>query len=292
MTSEGRGNVDQHTVDGFGHEWTHFNQSSRSDSDLMATFNSYFNDFPWHDLPSSAVGVDVGCGSGRWARIASERVALIHCVDPSPAALQTARGLLSGSRATLTCGSAGALPFADDSVDFAYSLGVLHHTPDPLVGLRDVVRIVRPSGHVLVYLYYALDNRPRWFRALWRVSDGVRQWLSQKSPRSRTLVSSFVALTVYWPLARLARLSAAAGLPADRVPLAAYRNKPLYVMRTDALDRLGTKVEHRFTREQVVKLMEEAGLTCVTVSPGPPYWCAVGSKPALPQEAEKPGSRD
>jgi hypothetical protein len=49
-------------------------------------------------------------------------------------------------------------------------------------------------------------------------------------------------------------------------------------MRTDALDRFGTRTEHRFTREQIRKMMEASGLEKVEFSPGDPYWCAVGLK--------------
>jgi hypothetical protein len=51
-------------------------------------------------------------------------------------------------------------------------------------------------------------------------------------------------------------------------------------MRTDALDRFGTRLEKRFTRPQVTELLEDAGLERVRVSDAPPYWCAVGFKPS------------
>lgn len=271
-------NIDETTVDGFGHEWVKFNQSARSESDLRATFEKYFAIFPWQELPDEAIGVDVGCGSGRWARFASERVSLVHCVDPSQEALGTAAKLLKGTRTTLACASAGSLPYTAETFDFAYTLGVLHHTPHPLIGLRDVVRVVRRKGPVLVYLYYALDNRPAWFRQVWAASDVLRRWLSNRSNKTRDRVSTVVAIAAYWPLSRTARVLESMGLPYQQVPLSAYARKPFYVLRTDALDRLGTPVEHRFTKEAVLGLMHNAGLTNVTVNSNPPYWCAVGRK--------------
>ena len=59
------------------------------------------------------------------------------------------------------------------------------------------------------------------------------------------------------------------------LPLAAYRDRSLYSMRTDALDRFGTKLEKRFTRDQIRAMMEGAGLESITFSDNP-YWCAVG----------------
>jgi phosphoglucomutase len=68
------------------------------------------------------------------------------------------------------------------------------------------------------------------------------------------------------------------GLKVDRFPLSAYRAQSFYVMRTDALDRFGTKLEQRFTATQIRRMMERAGLDQITFSNSIPYWCAVGFK--------------
>jgi hypothetical protein len=49
-------------------------------------------------------------------------------------------------------------------MDFGYSLGVLHHVADTEGALRAAVRTLKPGAPLLVYLYYAFDNRPRWSR--------------------------------------------------------------------------------------------------------------------------------
>jgi hypothetical protein len=139
--------------------------------------------------------------------------------------------------------------------------------------------VLKPGAPFLVYLYYALDNRPAWFRALWRSTDAARRGVSRLPFRARYWLTQVVAALVYWPLARAARLAERLGLDrrwVELVPLSFYRSKPFYIMRNDALDRFGTRVEHRYTREELRCLMETSGLRDVTVSPDPPYWCAVG----------------
>jgi SAM-dependent methyltransferase len=185
--------------------------------------------------------------------------------------------------------AAGELPIRDCSLDFGYCLGVLHHTPDPLVGLTDAVRSLKPGAPILVYLYYALDNRPPWFRSLWRVSDALRRRVSRWPFRLRYIISQLIAAVVYLPLARLAALMERTGRDVDGFPLSAYRHRGFYLMRNDALDRFGTRLERRFTRPEVAELLGAAGLERVTVE-GPPYWCAVGYKPEVPclgQEVER-----
>jgi hypothetical protein len=101
----------------------------------------------------------------------------------------------------------------------------------------------------------------------------------------RARISDALAGVLYLPLARLAALLERRGVAVEAFPLSAYRNRSLYAMRTDALDRFGTRLEHRFTRQEVVELLERAGLERVAVSDGPPHWCAVGFKPSLRPQA-------
>jgi hypothetical protein len=85
-----------------------------------------------------------------------------------------------------------------------------------------------------------------------------------------------MAALVYWPLSRLSHVIDILGLPVDGVPLSYYRNHSFYTMRTDARDRFGTPLEQRFSQNQIVEMMEAAGLVDVRFSDAAPYWCAVG----------------
>jgi len=170
------------------------------------------------------------------------------------------------------------MPLADASQDFGYSLGVLHHLPDTEAGLAACARKLKPGAPFLAYIYYAFDNRPAWFRALWRLSDGLRRLLAPAPFRVKSLVADVIAALVYWPLARAARLIEALGGKPDALPLAAYRKRSFYVMRNDALDRFGTRLERRFTARQIEAMMREAGLTDIRFSPTAPFWCAVGRR--------------
>jgi SAM-dependent methyltransferase len=168
------------------------------------------------------------------------------------------------------------MPVPDASMDFGYSLGVLHHVPDPEAGLRACVSKLKPGAPFLLYVYYAFDNRPLWFRMIWRVSDWMRRLISSLPCGPRQRVSDVIALVVYWPLARLARAVARAGADVGQFPLSAYRNYSFYTMRTDALDRFGTRLERRFRRSELLRMMERAGLRNITVATEAPYWCALG----------------
>ena len=77
-------NLDSKTVSGFGDEWSRFNQEKLSSVDQSNIFNDYFELFPWKSIDSDcSTGMDVGCGSGRWAVLVAPRVGILHVLDAS-----------------------------------------------------------------------------------------------------------------------------------------------------------------------------------------------------------------
>ena len=67
------GNIDAKTVASFSDEWSRFDQSTMTDVELYKVFLEYFAIFPWAELPQDAEGFDMGCGSGRWARMVAKQ---------------------------------------------------------------------------------------------------------------------------------------------------------------------------------------------------------------------------
>jgi len=269
-------NLDLRTVDSFGDEWSHFDQSGMSDKEARKVFGEYFAVFPWESLPPDAVGFDMGCGSGRWARWVAPLVGSLHCIDPSTAIEVARDNLAAHSNITFHCASVDSSGLQSSSQDFGYSLGVLHHVPDTAAAIRSCADLLKPGAPLLLYLYYAFDNRPFWFRTLWRLSDWLRRGIYRLPPKLKRKVTDAIAALVYWPLSRLSHLIDILGLPVDGVPLSYYRNHSFYTMRTDARDRFGTPLEQRFSQNQIVEMMEAAGLVDVRFSDAAPYWCAVG----------------
>jgi hypothetical protein len=140
------------------------------------------------------------------------------------------------------------------------------------------VRKLKPGAPFLLYLYYALDNRPWWLRALWRVSDIMRRRIARLPFAGRRAVTGVIAWSVYYPLARTARLAEMLGADVSNFPLSAYRSLSFYTMQTDALDRFGTRLEQRFTRGEVAAMMSDAGLAEIRFSEREPFWVACGRK--------------
>jgi SAM-dependent methyltransferase len=272
-------NIDARTVASFGEEWSKFDQSELDSGEHAGVFDQYFAVFPWDDLPASAEGFDMGCGSGRWAKLVAPRVGKLNCIDASKDALAVARQNLSGQEnVEFHLASVDATTLEPGTQDFGYSLGVLHHIPDTRAAVASCVRLLKPGAPLLVYLYYSLDNRPAWFRLLWKASDLVRHVIFKLPSALKFMVTDALALVVYWPLARLSWLTEKLGADATSIPLYAYRDKSFYMMRTDSRDRFGTPLEQRFSRQEIADMMRAAGLKDIVFSESIPYWCAVGRK--------------
>ena len=280
MTEPRVANIDVATIEGFGDEWTAFNQEPLDPTEHKRMFDDYFELFPLNEL-SAGEGFDLGCGSGRWAALMAPCVAKLHCIDPSSKALDVSRLRLRGLvNVEFHLAGAHEIPLPDESQDFGYSLGVLHHIPDTELALRNCVAKLRRGAPFLLYLYYRFDNRPIWFRALWKVSDLGRHVVSRLPFRVRRLVAEIIAASIYYPVSRTARLAERLGVNVSNWPLSHYRSFGYYTMRTDALDRFGTRLEKRFLQPEIEAMMHRSGLVDVQFREAPPYWIAVGRRKA------------
>jgi SAM-dependent methyltransferase len=274
-------NIDRRTVEGFGEEWEAFDQSRLVGREYRKLFDGYFGIFPFSELAPEAEGFDLGCGSGRWAAGVAPRVGTLHCIDPSELALAVARHRLTDfANVHFHLAAADTIPLDDGSQDFGYSLGVLHHVPDTAGALADCVRKLKPGAPFLVYLYYNLDGRPAWFRAIWHGTELCRRVVAKLPFPARKAATAAIAALVYWPLARIAGAGERLGVNVSHIPLSAYRYRSFYSMRTDALDRFGTRLEQRFSRDEIDAMMRAAGLTDIRFSDREPYWVACGRRPA------------
>ena len=268
-------NLDPKTVEGFGQEWSHFTQQELSDSERTELFRKFFPLIDWSRKFNKVL--DFGCGSGRWDVLVAPMVSELVAVDASREALAVARRNVQAPNVSFLQSTAETLPFPDSYFDLIFSIGVLHHVPDTDGAIRSLVGKLCPDGTLLLYLYYAFDNRPAWFRLLWKVSDLGRRLISKLPFWARYAMSQLIAFTIYWPLARVAKY-----LPVpDSWPLKFYANRSFYYMRTDALDRFGTRLEKRFTRAQIEKMLESAGLKNIRFSDAAPHWVCSAEKMPL-----------
>jgi ubiquinone/menaquinone biosynthesis C-methylase UbiE len=274
-------NAHKNTVEGFGDEWERYDQAALSQDELKLLFERYFSIFPWERLNTSSIGFDMGCGSGRWAQLVAPRVGRLICIDPSSAINVAKQNLDKLDNCEFIQGGVGDRVLEEESMDFGYSLGVLHHVPNTRDAIKECSSFLKKGSPFLLYLYYNFDNRSKFFILIWKFSEVIRLIIS-KLPHGLRYVSSVILATfVYFPLAKLAKLleiSGVRGSLIEAMPLSSYRDLSFYTMRTDALDRFGTQLEQRFTKAEITAMLSEAGLENIKFSDETPYWCAVATK--------------
>lgn len=147
------------TASAFGWQWQHF-------AEFHPEFEDQFLD--WLDPIDRAFFagkrvLDAGCGTGRHAYLASRFGASeVVAVDLS-GAVEAARANLAGlDNVHVVQADLLRLPLRDAAqgggFDLIYSIGVLHHLPDPHAGFRALLPYLRPGGTIAVWLYGFENN--------------------------------------------------------------------------------------------------------------------------------------
>ena len=190
--------------DSFGYEWTELYPEQRHSEAERNEERRVFLEYT-RTLPSDYRGklvLDAGCGNGRYAKFTNEWGARVVAVDMSSAVEVAARNLAGRGTVDVVQADLFRLPFRDGVFDIAYSVGVLHHTPDAAGAFQSVAKAVRPGGSFAIFVH-AQGNR-----VLHGVNRLLRRFTSRASPKSDVAV-----------LARADRLrQGAAADPAGRSP--------------------------------------------------------------------------
>ena len=274
--------IDKKTVQSFGDEWEKF--SSFSETEIKNIGDEYFDIVDESILNSNSTVLDMGCGSGRWSKYLAPNVKFIEAIDPSDAIFSATKLLSNVNNIRTTQASSDNIPFNDETFDFVFSLGVLHHIPETQTALIDTVKKVKKGGYLLIYLYYNLDNRGVLYKALFKLSSLIRYIVAALPKWAKHIVCDFIAITVYMPLILVSRIVQKM-IPNkstyQKLPLAYYVGKSFNVIRNDALDRFGTPLEQRFSKKKIKQMMEKAGLRDINFSNNSPYWHAIGKRTDL-----------
>ena len=83
--------------------------------------------------------------------------------------------------------------------------------------------------------------------------------------------TNFLALIIYFPFARISFFAEKIGFKVDNWPLSSYRKTSFYTMRTDSRDRFGTPLEQRFSRSEILAMMQASGLHEISFSNSFPF---------------------
>lgn len=131
--------------------------------------------------PGAGTGLDLGCGLGRQCHALRERGFRVWGIDAAHNLVRQA----SATGVTAVTGSALELPYETGSLDFVYTVGVLHHLPGPAAqatAYAEVARVLKPGGTFIIH-----ETNPRnplfrlymgyVFPMLRSIDEGIEHWI-------------------------------------------------------------------------------------------------------------------
>lgn len=226
------------TRESFGYQWTIFSEMV---IDFRENFLCYIHPLDQSFFPGK-VGIDVGCGFGRHIYNAALFGAEMVGVDISAAIDASRRNTRHLPNVHLVQADLYHLPFREGAFDFAYSIGVLHHLPDPEAGFRCLVPMVRSGGALFVWVYS--KSRP----VVNLLLESARL-MTTRLPRGAQRFVSWIAAAADWagfivPF-RVGSSLPVVGPVVGRIAfprLKAYSPYPFQVVWADWFDRLAAPI--------------------------------------------------
>src|SRR6201993_2129599 len=176
----------------FGFQW-HVHARTQLDTAENKRSENDFRErtgFRPEDLAGKLV-LDVGCGMGRFAEVATRWGAHVVGIDLSLASEVAAKNLADRS-ASIFQADVFKLPFAPESFDYIYSIGVLHHTPDCEQAFKALPKLLKPGGRIAIWLYSSYNP---WYR----MSDVYRKWTRRMAPERLHRLCKVVVPPVWGP---------------------------------------------------------------------------------------------
>lgn len=269
------------TARNFGYLWT----SSGRREDPPGAYHYQRMEQALGLAPPRGVVLDAGCGEGidlfNVGRATGARVIGIELsAGGVEASRRRTRDLPNAHvvQADLTC-----LPFPDETFDFIYSYGVLHHLPEPERGMQEMVRLLKPSGRAAIYLYEDFSGRSFFWRGLLRAANGFRRVTLRLPPALLMFLCRAASPVIYLlftvPSKFLRLLPGGKGL-AESFPFRHARGP--FDLAGDLFDRFGAPVEWRYSRSGAEELLRGCGLEQIS-SAQQRGWMVLGVKPGVLQ---------
>jgi SAM-dependent methyltransferase len=261
----------------FGFEWSRFPEMY---NEWNQVFLKYMQPHQVEFFQGKKV-LDAGCGNGRFAYHAAKSGAEVWAIDLGPAIEVARRNTNSTPKVQVVQADLHRPPFALESFDFIYSIGVLHHLPNPEAAFQNLLSYLKPGGEIQIYLYWKPEGQPVKQALLAGVTAArqVTTRLPHQVVNRLAYPAAAAAFALFvWPYQIFRRIPTLGPL-AEKIPMKQYARLPFRVCVNDQLDRFSAPIENRYTRAEVAAWLERAGLEEIKVNSA--YgWVATGRKPS------------
>lgn len=264
----------------FGFEWNRFPEMY---SEWRQSFLNYMQPHPPEYFRGKRA-LDAGCGTGRFAYYAAQYGADVWAIDLGSDVGVAQRNTAKLNNVKVVQADLHRPPFELESFDFVYSIGVLHHLPDPEAAFQNLLKFLKPGGQIQIYLYWKHEGQPfkQGLLAMVTAARQVTTRLPHRVVHGLAFPAAALASFLFvWPYQILKRFQFSRQL-AEKMPMKQYADFPFRVCVNDQLDRLSAPIENRYRKAEVEDWLKRAGLEDPQVYPNV-GWVATGRKPVNPK---------
>ena len=252
------------TAENFGWQWQHFTQA---DEKYKQQFLGWIAPVTPEFFKDKVV-LEGGCGKGRHTQLAAQWGAReVIGVDLSAAVETAYAATLELPNAHIVQADIFNLPFAL-SFDYAFSVGVLHHLPDPRAGFKSLASKVKKDGHISAWVYGAENNEwiTRWVNPLReRLTSRMNRKALLHLSKAPTAIVFAATKLVYGPLNRSSRGAALAGLLFYNDYLKAISKFGWREQHTIVFDHLVAPTSFYISRDEFGEWWKEIGAQDVVI---------------------------
>ncbi len=249
--------AEQRTIRSYSYQWRKFKQ-------MFPHWEEVFRESIAPVQPeffAGKIGLDGGCGFGRSLVYAASYGATVVGLDLSEAIEAARENTRNLSGVHLVQGDIFHPPIARRSLDFVYSIGVLHHLPDPKGGFVSLSRLLKPGAPIVIWVY--LRKRGRQIKAF-AAMRAVSTRLPLRTLNVVCLALAVAQFTMFIGPRRLLESIGARAL-ARRVPFSLYAKYPFRALHTDWFDGLSVPLVNYYKPHEIAEWYRAAGLAHVRI---------------------------
>jgi SAM-dependent methyltransferase len=243
------------TADSFGFEWTQFHQlkSEKGFLDFIGPIDKEFF--------KGKLVLDAGCGNGSYSNYSASYGAEVIAIDFSDA-VSVAQENTKNMDVQVVRADITHPPFKEGTFDYIFSIGVLHHLPEPETGFQQLVPLLKPGALISIWVY----GRAKQWAAVYFYEPLIK--ITHRLPHRLLYYLCYVPAIIMEISNRIYRFLRWIHLPniASILPFKFYSEYPFSVKLNDAFDTFATPSARYYTEKEILDWFMRSNLTDIKIT--------------------------
>ncbi|HXX35506.1 MAG TPA: class I SAM-dependent methyltransferase [Thermodesulfobacteriota bacterium] len=258
------------TIKDFGEQWLNYSDNEGYYGSLELFSDILYPFLKTQDIKDRKVA-EIGSGTGRIVTMLLESGAKrVIAIEPSDAFEVLCHNIGGKEKVTCLKLTGDQLPAYRD-LDYVFSIGVLHHIPEPTPVVEAAFKALRPGGHFFVWLYGKEGN------GLYLALMRPLRAFTKRLPHS---MLAYLVELIYWPLILYMKFCHWFPLPLKGYMLSVLKKMSPEKRRLIIYDQLNPSFAKYYTRSEATKLLADGKFVNIRIHHRHGYsWTVIGTKP-------------